>query len=226
MRVLVLILASDTEPVYFEFQRIWRQYMKSTPNIDCYFYKANPTLDTEYKLEGDTLWIRMEESLDSVYEKTLKAFDYFANRSEKYDFLFRPNLSSFVVFDKYIQHCHTLPRERCVSAFIGVEGADIFPSGSGFTMSWDIVLELIRDRPVLQCQDDVTIGKWLHEKGIPIYPASRCDYTNNAGTPMFRGPNPFHYRVKNADRRLDVRIHTKLLRQFYLPIPSIFAIQR
>ncbi len=218
VKVLTLILASDNEPIYLEFQSIWRRYMKSHPDVDCYFYKGNPRLDSEYKLEGDTLWIRIPESLDTVYEKTLKAFEYFAKTLDHYDFVFRPNLSSFVVFDKYIEHCKTLPKQRAVSAFIGGEGADIFPTGSGFTMSTDVVLELVKDKPPVVCLDDVTIGRWLYLKGIPIRPAPRCDYTDGSRVPNYRGGNEestFHYRIKNNDRNMDVDIQTQLRKNFY-----------
>lgn len=218
MKILVLILASDTDPIYLQFQSIWRRYMKSSSHIDCYFYKGDPMLETEYKLDEDTLWIRMGESTDTVYEKTLKAFEYFATSLDTYDFVFRPNLSSFVIFDKYIDYCSTLPRQRSVSAFIGGQGADTFPSGSGFTMSPDVVLKLLNDRPLKVEQDDVTIGKWLYSNGIPIQPAARCDYIYGTGIPHYHGGNEadiFHYRIKNETRRLDVEIHEKLLNTFY-----------
>jgi hypothetical protein len=218
MKILVLILASDTENIYLEFQSIWRKYMKSHPDIDCYFYKADPTLTTEYKLEEDTLWIRGNESLSTVYEKTMKAFAYFAAKLDRYDFVFRPNLSSFIVFDKYIRHCTTLPKQRTVSAVVGREGDCTYPSGAAFTMSSDLVLALVRDNPPKTIQDDVTIGKWLYTKGIPILNVSRCDYTDGTGIPRYGQINQedtFHYRVKNANRQLDIAIHNQLYRRFY-----------
>jgi len=218
VKILTLVLASDTPIVYTQFQSIWRMYMKSHPDIDCYFYKADPALESEYRLDDDTLWIRGEESLDNVYEKTLKAFEYFAKNFQNYDFVFRPNISSFVVFPKYVDFCQTLSKTRLVSAFVGGEGDNTFPSGSGFTMSTDVVLELLKDKPPVVFVDDVTIGTWLHTKGIPIHPAPRCDFVHNSYVPYFLNGNKettFHYRVKNADRSLDIEIHKNLFRTFY-----------
>ncbi len=219
VKVLFLILASDNQPVYLEFQRIWRKYMKSRPEIDCYFYKGDPNLETQYKVDGDTLWIRIEESLDTVYEKTLKAFEYFAEKLDQYDFVFRPNLSSFVVFEKYLQHCSTLPRQKAVSSFIGYYENFTFPAGTGFTMSTDVVLELVKEKPPIVFLDDVTIGKWLHSKCIPIFSVPRGDYIYNDGQPHYKGgtmENTFLYRVKNEqNRRLDVEIHERLLNNNY-----------
>jgi hypothetical protein len=190
--------------------------MNSNPMIESYFYKGDPHLEQEYVLEGDTLWIRVEESLDTVYEKTMKAFAYFAGRLNTYDFVFRPNLSSFVVFDRYIDYCSTLATRGHVSAVIGREGEHTFPSGSGFTMSSDVVLKLLRDNPPLVVMDDVTIGVWLHTSGIPIRNAGRCDYTNGTGLPTGADENTtFHYRVKNPMRGLDITIHKMLYDKFY-----------
>lgn len=220
MRILVLILASDNQPIYVELQSIWRKYMKSNPSVDCYFYKGDPTLETDVKLEGDTLWIRIEESLDTVYEKTLKAFEYFAGT---YDFVFRTNLSSFIDLEKYVNYCRTIPTSRFVSAFVGYYDNYTFPSGAGFTMSSDVVLDLVKDRPTHMFLDDVTIGRWLYQKGIPIQPVPRCDYTNDSGLPEYRNgnsDNTFHYRIKNANRALDIEIHERLFGKIYLPVQT------
>jgi hypothetical protein len=192
--------------------------MHSHPNVDCYFYKGNPKLDTEYKLEGDILWIRIKESLDTVYEKTLKAFEYFADQMSNYQYVFRPNISSFVRFDKYIEYCSTLPKQRLVSACVAVYDNFEFPAGAGFTMSTDVVLELVKDKPPSVFVDDVSIGKWLNTKGIPIQPATRCDYTFDNGIPTYHHRDKttlFHYRIKNLDRKIDIVIHRILLNQFY-----------
>lgn len=218
MKILILVLASDTEQIYKEFQTIWRLYMKSNPNIDCYFYKGDPNLETEFKIDTDTLWIKIDESLETVYDKTMKTFEYFSENLNQYDFVFRTNLSSFIVMNKYVEYCHTLPKERFVSAFVGNAGYFEFPSGCGFTMSTDVVLKLVKDKPLKIVQDDVTIGNWLHTNGIPIQPVPRCDYTTDSGIARFQNgniENTFHYRVKNANRQLDIDIHHSLFRAFY-----------
>jgi hypothetical protein len=221
VKVLVLILASDTDKLYVDFQSIWRKYMHSHPDMDCYFYKANPNLDSEYKLQGDTLWVRAKESRPTIYEKTLKAFEYFAKTIHKYDFVFRPNLSSFVVFDKYLQHCQFFPKTGLVAAYVGHHNIDKtpFPSGSGYTMSSDVVLKLLQERPALyNDEDDLTIGKWLYEKKTPILPVPRCDFDDDSCVPQFRDgteENTFHYRIRNNTRRLDLEIHKNLLKKFY-----------
>lgn len=217
VKVLMLILASDNEPIYTEFQTIWRKYMNSNGHIDCYFYKANPSIGEQAELIGDTLYVRTEEELDNVYQKTLKCFEYFKNKLNNYDFVFRTNLSSFIVMDKYIQYCLTIPRKRFVSGCIGTHESYTFPSGCGFTMSSDIVLELIEDNPECVFLDDVSIGKWLSIKGIKINGVNRFDFIHNSIEALNQIPikDIFHYRIKNTDRRLDILIQRHLLKKYY-----------
>lgn len=216
-KVLMLILASDNLPIYRELQSIWRKYMSSNPDIDCYFYKGDPKLTVDSRLDNDTLWIKIDERLDTVYEKTIKAFNYFSNRMKDYDFVCRPNLSSFFVFDKYLDYCSTLPKSQCVSAFVGIHDGISFPSGCGFTMSSDVVLNLLQDNPKYVVMDDVTIGAWLMSKNITIIPARRFDFTNDRTEALIYVPikDIFHYRVKNSNRNLDILIHSQLLKIYY-----------
>lgn len=213
----MLILASDDMPIYKDLQSIWRAYMKTSPHIDCYFYKSDPNLENNAKLENDTLWIKLQENYDNVYEKTLRAFEFFADKFEQYDFIYRTNLSSFLVFDQYIKYCSTIPKTKFVSAVIGNYENFIFPSGSGFTMTPDIILELIKERPQMTLVDDVSIGKWLCTKHIPIHPVGRIDFIHDRTSLLEHVPiqNIFHYRVKNNDRRLDIFIHSQLLKKYY-----------
>jgi hypothetical protein len=209
MKILVLILASDSAPEYIEFQSIWKMYMNLHPKIDCYFYKGDPTLPTEAVLRGNTLLLRIEESLDTVYEKTLRAFRFFEPQLSNYTFVYRTNLSSFIDFGKYIQVCASLPKTECCAAFVGTDDDGVpFPSGAGFTLSPDLVRRLLRENPPLLVQDDITIGHALHQWGIPIVPVNRADYVAEENVFIFKCFDlempTFHYRVKSDDRNLDV----------------------
>jgi hypothetical protein len=202
-RVLVLILASDTSPIYIEHQQVWRQYMQSNPNVDCYFYKGDPTLSQAASLVGDTLWIRIEDTLDTVYEKTLRAFEFFMPQFPKYKCIFRTNLSSVVVFDRYIPYCRSIPPTRFCSAYIGIYEETPFPAGAGYTITPDVAIRFVKERPPLVCQDDVSVGCALKAWGIHIWPAQRIDFMNKDHVDYWRDRIPeniFHFRVKQQTR--------------------------
>jgi hypothetical protein len=199
----VLVLASDTQPIYFEHQRLWRTYMHRNPNVDCYFYKGDPTLESEAELKGDTLFLRIEDTLETVHEKTLMAFKYFLPQLAQYKCVFRTNLSSVVVFDRYLEYCRTLPSEGVCSAFVGGIDDTEFPAGAGYTLTPDLIRRYVEEWPPVFHQDDVTLGATLYQWGVKIAPVPRADLLNEQFVEHLRGAIPndvFHYRVKQNIR--------------------------
>lgn len=212
MKLLILVVSSEGLP-YVYLKKVWRLYMKSHPNIDCYFLQSDPCLKTDVELRDDTLWIKLQETLGNVYEKTLRGFDFF--KDMQYDFICRTTVSSFVVFDRYFKYCETLPVKKHISAVINynVPGI-IYPSGAFFTMSKDLMLELIMDRPILTMYDDITIGIWLKSKNIEIQSSVWYDHIPNQN--MCIPDDVFHIRIKHVqDRNLDIAIHKELALKFY-----------
>jgi len=229
MRVLVLVLASDTYPIYTAHQRIWRSYMNLNPNVDCYFYKGDPTLKSEAELKGDTLFLRIEDTIDTVHQKTLMAFKYFLPLLPKYKCVFRTNLSSVVIFDRYIEYCKAIPDEAFCSAVVGEEDGRVFPSGSGYTIIPYLVRKYVDLWPPVFVQDDLTLGGTLHDWGISITPAARIDILNESRQYNIRGSEStsvYHFRVKQIERGDDwftmdnweTNLMKNIVRKYYGPL--------
>jgi hypothetical protein len=221
MRVLMLILASDDTALNREFQVRWRKYMNTNPAIHSYFYKADPNLDVPARLvDANTLMVRSEESLDTCYEKMLLAFDFFRPVLRQYTFIFRTNLSSFVVFPKYIEYLKTAPTTAFCSAQID-EDTITFPAGAGFTITPDLVERLVIERPLKFIQDDVTLGKALHSWGVTITPVERVNiYYQSEEHLVEKAANSkhYHYRLKsNTDRNRDLMLQDRLFELQYMP---------
>jgi hypothetical protein len=228
-------------PEHIQFQTLWRRFMTNHPDVDCYFYKAHPDLQQPAFLEDRTLWIRMNDTFDTVYEKTLCAFDYFRPRLHMYDFVFRSNLSTFVAFQQMVDFCKDLPKTNCCAAVIGGIETNVpqserislnhpysFPGGNGFLLSPDLVRRLIDDKEPFVHQDDVTIGNALRRWGVPIREFVRPDFQENQSwyvnnydllKPGERNMNPkkimFSYRFKSTDRRKDIEEMDKFIRNVY-----------
>lgn len=213
MRVLVLILMSDGFP-YDKFREVWKTYMKSHPNVDCYFYTGKPNLFSEYLLTDDTLYIRISNSLSNIFERTLRAFRYFMNmRPNTYSFMFRANASTLINLHRYYDMCKEFPKENFCSAITGTypqRDVKEFPSGCGYTLSIDLVKRFART-PDLQNVyiDDVSIGYYLGQWGIPIVPSSRYRFAMRPHTPEEIEDaisKHFHFRFRNDvdDRQWDI----------------------
>jgi hypothetical protein len=236
MKILCLILASDTTPEHIRFQELWRKFMYKHLDVDCYFYKGNPGLEREALLKGNTLWIKIPETLETVYEKTLRAFEFFLPRLEHYDFLYRTNVSTVTSFEHMIEYCKELPKTNCCAAVAGgvpydkssLECPNSFPGGNGFLLSTDLVRRLVEEKIPLIEQDDITIGFALRKWEIPIQQFVRPDL-NEDGTwnvnniellkkeELTLNPKKimFSYRLKTSDRNRDILTMERLIDLLY-----------
>lgn len=222
MRVLMLVLMSEGEP-YSSFRTAWKKYMKSHPNIDCYFYCGKTNLFTEYLLDDDTLWIRIPNSLNFIFERTVRAIRYFINtRPNTYSFVFRPNASCVVNFNHYYEMCKSFPKERFCSAMIGSyepRGVKEFPSGAGYTLSIDVAKRFARETGLQNVYiDDVTIGHYLQEWKIPIVPSTRYAFEKRDYSPEELADilsRNFHLRFRSEDRNWDIGAMNMVIESIY-----------
>lgn len=218
----MLVLMSEGFP-YDQFREEWRRYMKSHPNIDCYFYIGDPSISSDYVLDGDTLRIRIPEGYQYITHKTFFAFRYFVqNYPDKYTFLYRPNASSFVDLFKYYEMCKNFPTQRFCSAVVGENKQlnILFPSGSGYTLSFDVVKRLAAERYLRNAFiDDIMIGYYLRQWNIQIQPAPRYDilrYPPSQDFLSYIAANHFHVRCKyEYDRNKDVEAIHMLVDRIY-----------
>jgi len=95
--ILHLVLYSDKD-YYNKMYEITRKYYKKFNNIKTIYYKFSSSIEDDYKLEDDILLIKGNETfVPGILDKTIKAFQYFAN--EKFNYLVRSNISSIINFD-------------------------------------------------------------------------------------------------------------------------------
>ena len=190
----MLVLSSHKEPVYEKHRQVWRTYMKSHPDIECYFIEFSPNVFLP-TLTWDTLYVRGVESYYNITRKTMLALEYFLSRGV-YDFVIRTNMSSVWIFPKTIAFLETQPRIRYYGGVVVTHERVPFVSGTCIVMSYDTAKLLLQHRHFAYANnliDDVDIGVALYHIGIyPVNSIPRVDvhpegYTYQQG---------FHYRVR------------------------------
>jgi hypothetical protein len=218
----MLILASDGG-IYNELQTLWASYMNTLPeSIEAYFYKGDPTLQTDYEIRGNTLYVKCPEQLWSLVKKFQMALKAFEDRFAEFDYICRPNLSSFWIFDRYLKALENLPREKHCYAVCNTHPI-YFPSGCGFTITPDIATEYINKAPPIACigGDDVALGALLADLRIPISGAPRIDINYERDWPKLdkldKEPSIFHVRIKHEHNRIinDIHIQKMLIKKIY-----------
>jgi hypothetical protein len=224
LRVVFLILASDDQQYYKDLQTQWRRNMARYPTIDYYFVKYRQQA-VEIHVEDHTLWINGTESWRAITEKTKRAFRWLTEiHTDAYDFVCRPNVSSFLVLETYNRELQKYPRDRCCVAFEGIYRDDTrFPSGACYTLSMDVVRHIAQNPALSTFEiDDVCIGHYLKHMDVPIIQPHRYMIEDLREDPTTNDPDyirkvlallpprGYHIRIKNgANRLLDPILHAR-----------------
>lgn len=236
VKLLVLIIASDDYPVYSELQNIWRSYMHNYPKqIESYFIKADPNVQSPYVLDRNTLWLQGNETIKpGIINKTIMSFEFFLPRiMTEFDYVLRTNLSSFYVFPRLLDTLKTCPKKKFYfGSACGTKVTEprqkiiAVGSGSGFILSPDLVAVLVKHKNELinneTLHDDEIIGLFFNAHAIPLQRHARADFYNLQEWLCNKAKIAnyvFQYRVKGPtwDIRLhdDVYMHKELLKQYY-----------
>ncbi len=97
MKLLNLILYSETNPEYVEMKQILESYLNKVNNLQYYFYCYNEELDEEYKIIHNTIYIKGKETfIPGILEKTIKVFEICNKLDLEYDYIVRSNISTVI----------------------------------------------------------------------------------------------------------------------------------
>jgi hypothetical protein len=181
-RLLVLVIASHTEE-YDEFKRMWRE--RTHPLIDIYFMYGNPEQTCDIVAARDDLFAKAPESLvPGILMKTQLCLRHMLKDACKWTHVLRTNLSSFYIWDRYLNwlgqyqaHTHLL------GAISGMYAGTPFCSGAGFVMSVDAARYLAhapwKDSYEIH-PDDVCAYHMLVPAYVPnLLYVPRLDYSDN-----------------------------------------------
>jgi len=226
MKILMLVISSDTFPVYAKHREVWRMYMKSHPEVDCYFIHYRPEAIIPI-LTKDTLFLRGMESYGGITRKTIEALQYFFQRGTPYTHVVRANLSAVWDFKELIKFLETQPKTGLYCGMILDHNKTMVPyvSGAGILMSIDVAQLLVRARNIAysaQAIDDVDFGYALSRVGVTPTHGKRVDFISLQHYDEHNDKIPegtYHYRVKHqdytGDRMEEIQIMRRILARIY-----------
>lgn len=167
MRVLMLIISSDTEIAYRGLRKAWRTYMHTHPDVDAFFIEYHPI--EAPCLDGDTLRLPGVESFSNIRYKTIESIEFFLP-SSAYTHIVRTNMSSFWILPRLVDR---LKASQPTGLYAGIYlGQGI--SGAGMCMTRDVVELLLQRKDIVykpgfadaaggEGADDVSFGRALQD---------------------------------------------------------------
>jgi hypothetical protein len=163
MRVLLLVISSNTDAAYAGLHQAWRTYMHSHPDVDSFFIEYHPV--TGIWRDGDILRLPGKESFPNIRRKTLDSIEYFL-QNPVYTHVVRTNLSSFWILPRLVDRLKASPPTGLYAGVFLDQGI----SGAGICMTRDIAELLLQRKDIVYQSgggyfewDDVSFGRALHD---------------------------------------------------------------
>lgn len=213
MKKILILVLSCNHPVYRKIiddgiDKTWNSI--SYPNTQTFYYYGNST-NTFH--DDKNIYVTSADSYQYIIDKTLETFEYCLNHFD-FDYIFRTNNSSYVNKSKLCEWLADKPNEKFYSGVIGRHGNIDFASGSGYSISKDLVEYAVSqiDKVNRSLVDDVDLSRILN---VNITRAPRQDVECNINAD-YDINNHFHFRCKCPhNRAVDIHqmqnIHRKIL---------------
>lgn len=233
MRVLLLVIHQIGSP-YDEMYEVQSAHYARYASLDTYFVCFSETIERDFCIEGDILYLRGTESrVPGLLQKTIEAM-LLAN-AQSYDFVIRSNSSTLINFDqllgflRYAQDnaIHILAGSRQTLAWPDPDSGitdqkyfgTVFAGGTMIVLSRYATEKLLRYRHFLDYSvvDDVAIGVFF-ERVVKIGIAKidkkffvlntkneTFDQKKDLLTAVQKEINPVAWRNKSKNRQEDVK---------------------
>ena len=218
-QIIFLIISSNDQDVYLQMKLLSTKYYHLYSNIKHFFIEFKNDIAESIIEENNFLYVKGDETvIPGMYQKTMKAIEYLSN-NYTYDYIVRTNLSSFWNIPNLFKLCDTFPKTNFAGGY-NIQG---FISGTGIIMSPDVATRLYRTPYIPMIHEDVAISEVFRVYNIPIYNIteykwgflvpptdilpSNCRYLDVDDSNI---DDILNFRIKNADRNLDI-IYFKIL---------------
>jgi hypothetical protein len=226
----MLVLASDNQPLYREFRKIWQSYCNINKEIKVlFYYGASPGLNPT---DNDLVFPDIKETYyPGMIQKMIRALEHI-NTHYNYTYLIRTNLSTFWDLDSTLPFTQKLPTENLLQGmFRHIKPTESFISGTALFLSKDMTDHMIRDQELIikkklgedhAITDYFKLDKNIQPKRILPHYGLIMEHYNTYNSREIdqaiiqaKKLNYIHYRIKNKDRTIDIPIAEHLRNHYY-----------
>jgi hypothetical protein len=236
---VMLVLASNTQPLFREFQKILYQYLDQAPDIKIHLVFGD-SADIDTANYADLVFPHIPEIYTpGMIQKTIDAMS-FCEENYTYDFIVRTNLSTFWDLKQLKQRLLTYPKLNTWTGtprgFGKHNRGNINPnfiSGTDMILSQNLIPQIIEHRSTIEeltIDEDWALSHFLmHYLKLPFDPSRQLyitilehlQYCNSKDIyKIIDNSRKFkqdHYRLKNKYDRLaiDIPVAKILLKEYY-----------
>lgn len=151
-KAIILVLASDNQPLYRFFKRVYEQYLDKNSNIRVFFTYGQGT-----KFERkpyDLVYDDLKETIITPWmtTKVTRAMEHIDTNYD-YDYLVRTNMSTFWDFEKLLKRLESLPSSRCLAGHYSIFEPR-FITGIAMVLSRDVVKQMIANQHMINIKYD------------------------------------------------------------------------
>jgi len=145
-KAIILVLASDNNPLYKEFRKIYQEYLDIDPEIKVFLVYGN-----QFSVEKQSYDLVYDDIPENYYPgmilKTIRALEDIDNNFD-YDFLVRTNLSTFWDIPKLKERLDRQPKKNCLTGSLRRcryknKTSPDYIGGINLVLSRDLVKKLI-----------------------------------------------------------------------------------
>lgn len=206
MKILHLVLYSKN--TYYDVMKsITDNFYGIYKNVDTYYYYFDDSINNDYELTKNELKIKGIESYKpGILDKTIKAFKYFENKLNDYDYIVRSNISTIIDFDKIYKILYKKNYDYGFYLFNRSEYR--FSSGTSILLSNKMVFFILENINKIDYDkiDDVAIGLLIFKSNDKI---RFCDIKDKIC---------FNYKNESIDKYVIYRNKTKTNRNIDIKV--------
>lgn len=198
MKILISVLATSHFPWEQLIQCIKKTWGSiKVENVKIIYYYGSST-ENKPTMIGDDLYLPYEETYENIGKKTVDMFEYCLENFE-FDYICRPNASSYVVQNELVKYLENKPRENYASSIIGhCSHIERFLSGVGYILSKNVVKKIVDNKKSWNHNfiDDIAISLLLNDLHVPMVFSPRQDYINGKDEEIKLIKDIYVYRCK------------------------------
>lgn len=215
MKLITLIISSHDVPQYKDMRELATLYhrkMKDIYDYRFFFVEFKEDISSDIEERGDYIYVKGKEYFHGMFDKIMKAIQFIHVKYD-YDYILRTNLSSFWNLPNLFSIANTFPSPYAG----GILMFNTFISGTGVFLSKDIAYKLSHYSNNSNVNDDVLISNYLTKiTTLAVWDHTYMYYMIDGGTALPEDiSNIIYFRIRNANRDIDIQIFRKLLKKIY-----------